>query len=190
MKRESFVIVFNILSPVYDCLISALCRIRNGSSHEADMRETMLAQLDVKEQHRLLDVGTGTGINLEHLRHLPRSVTVIDPSSGMLKQCAKRLDRLGITAELHCQSAENLHFDNESFDRILCVNVLMYARSPEQALREMMRVLAPDGKLVISVHSRWLSSRRSMFCCLESQHLRLTKMEQGIITIIVVEKTT
>lgn len=186
--RDKFALLFDLLSPVYDHLIAILCRIRGGRSHEVRMRGAIVAKLDLSERHRLLEIGIGTGVNLEYLRPLPHSVTGVDTSTGMLKQCARRLNRLGIAAELYCHSAEQLSFDDNAFDRILCVNVLMYLQSPETALREMVRVLAPSGKLVLVVHSRWLESHRNLLSWLVPQDFSLKETQQGLITIIVVEK--
>lgn len=186
--KSRYKILFNLLSPVYDKLISAICTLRGGNLHESRTRKEILADADVEAHHRLLDVGIGTGVNCLYFGTNPRYLAGVDPSLGMLKQCAKRIATLNIHGELFCYSAEHLHFDNESFDRILCVNTLMFSSRPSHVVKEMVRVLAPAGKLVITIHTRWLNKHSDILSLPEIQSLRITKKQLGIISTLVVEK--
>jgi len=186
--RSSYQILFDLLSPAYDKLISAICTLRGGNLYESRTRKEILADADVEAHHRFLDVGIGTGVNCLYFGANPRYLAGVDPSPGMLKQCAKRIATLNIHGELFCYSAEHLHFDNESFDRILCVNTLMFSSRPSHIVKEMVRVLAPAGKLVITIHTRWLKKNSDILSLPEIQGLRVTKKQRGIISTLVVEK--
>ncbi len=92
---------------------------------------------------RLLDVGGGTGRGSRAFRG-HAEVLILDPSAGMLRQ-ARRKGGLGV-----CQgSAERLPFADGAFERVLAVDSLHHFRDQQQAARELLRVLAPGGRLVI-----------------------------------------
>lgn len=189
-KREKFTVLFDLLSPVYDVLIKWLCLLRGGCSYEEGIRRTIVKSLDVQSHHTLLDIGIGTGINLTYLQPLPMKVVGVDPAFGMLKQCDKQLIKLGIDGELFCHPAERLAFADDSFDRILCANVLMYASSHDLVVREMLRVLKPAGKLVLTVHSRWLTAQGPLCFQQEPDGLSITETKQGMSTIFLIQKGT
>lgn len=60
--------------------------------------------------------------------------------------------------------AEQLPFDDESFDTVLCVNVLHLVESPIRAMREMARVLKPGGHLVLIVPNTAPEDGESLWC--------------------------
>lgn len=92
---------------------------------------------------RLLDVGGGTG-RVSGTLAGAQTVIVIDPSTAMLRAArAKNGLRL---ASAH---AERLPFADASFDRILVVDAFHHFCDQELAADELLRVLAPGGRLVI-----------------------------------------
>lgn len=188
MKRDKATLMFDLLSPVYDMMISGFCRLRGGRSYEDRIRREILGQIDIKPHHRLLDIGIGTGINLTYLQKQPLQITGVDPSFGMLRQCARRFIKLGIQAELFCHTAEQLFFADETYDRILCVNVFMYVSSCDAVLKEMLRVLTPAGKLVLTVHSRWLAKQDPFLFQQTYREISVTAAKQGLISIITIQK--
>lgn len=92
----------------------------------------------------LLDVGGGTGRVASALADHVTGVVIVDSSEQMLRQAASRP---GIEA-IHA-SAEALPFADASFERILMVDALHHVEDTERSVREMLRVLAPGGRLVI-----------------------------------------
>ncbi len=98
---------------------------------------------------RVLDVACGTGQLLEMLIEHPGDPALfgIDRVPAML-DVAKQ--RLGQRATLLEASAEELPFDQGAFQLVTCTNALHYFPDAAGALREMRRVLAPSGNLVIS----------------------------------------
>lgn len=187
MKRKKAIRMFDLVSPFYDVMISSICLLRGGRSYEEHIRREALAQLDFKRGHRLLDVGIGTGVNFLYLQPRPQFVVGIDPSIGMLRQCARRLLKLGIQGELFCHSAEKLCFANNEFDRIMCGNVLMHASSHPRVLKEMLRVLKPTGKLVITVNSSWLSRQEKPLFQGMDREILVTKPTQALITVLTIQ---
>jgi SAM-dependent methyltransferase len=104
----------------------------------------------IQPGQRVLDVACGTGI-------LAREVTLrigsgglvsgVDPSPGMIA-VAKRLTP---AAEFRQGVAESLPFSDQSFDAVVSQFGLMFFTDRRQALREMLRVLVPGGRLAVAV---------------------------------------
>lgn len=99
--------------------------------------------------HRILDVACGTGIVAREAarRAGPDGVTGVDINEGMLA-VARRL-----RPDIRWRRADAAHlpFDDCSFDIVLCQAALMFFPDPAAALREMARVLRPDGTIALQV---------------------------------------
>lgn len=106
----------------------------------------LLREADIHQQDRVLEVGCGAGHILERI---PRgSLTGVDISPAQIERSKKRL---GTRAELLIAKGENLPFEDESFDRIICTEVFEHVLEPELILREMKRVLKKNGIISLSI---------------------------------------
>ena len=85
----------------------------------------------------VLDIGCGTGHNLAFFKELGLKAAGIDVSKPMLDIAAKRL---GTDVELYWGQAEELPFDNGSFDISTLITVLEFALEPTKVLKEAARV--------------------------------------------------
>jgi len=94
-----------------------------------------------------LDAGCGTGLNL---RHLPPGSTGFDINPRNVEVLRARL-ALNTIVE---GDIEAMPFADGSFRTVVCTEVLEHLPSPEDALREIHRVLQPGGVLIGSVPSR------------------------------------
>jgi ubiquinone/menaquinone biosynthesis C-methylase UbiE len=96
-----------------------------------------------------LDIGCGTGALLSRLvAEFPESAfTGVDASTEMLELARTRLPA---NVSLDTCWAEDLPFDDCSFDTIVSCNMFHFIRCPDAALDEMFRVLRPGGTLVIT----------------------------------------
>lgn len=92
----------------------------------------------------LLDVGGGTGRVASQLVGHIESITIVDPSLGMLKQALKRPALTVVQGQV-----EHLPFATGTFHRILVVDALHHFADARIAMHEMLRVLAPGGRLLI-----------------------------------------
>jgi ubiquinone/menaquinone biosynthesis C-methylase UbiE len=95
----------------------------------------------------MLDAGCGTGLNLASL---PPGSTGIDLNPRNLALIRKRLPHQNVVEG----DIENMPFGDASFGTVVCTEVLEHVPHPDQALREIRRVLQPGGVLIGSVPAR------------------------------------
>ncbi len=101
----------------------------------------------------VLEVGVGTGRNLELYAEEAR-VTGIDISPRMLDRARRRAARLGRGVELQLADVEALPFHDASFDTVTASCVFCSVEDPVQGLREVRRVVKPDGEVRLLEHVR------------------------------------
>ncbi len=102
---------------------------------------------------RLLEVGVGTGLSLEH--YPPEvQVTGIDISSEMLKRASQRAQQLARPVDLRLMDAQALDFPDHAFDSVAFNFCLCSIPHPERALSEAVRVAVPGAPLVFLEHVR------------------------------------
>jgi len=94
---------------------------------------------------RILDVGCGTGANLKMLAGHGRAEGV-DISQQAVDFCRER----GLEA-VKLGAAEDLPYENDSFDLVTALDVVEHLDDDVAGLREMRRVLRPDGRLLLFV---------------------------------------
>ena len=102
---------------------------------------------------RVLEIGIGTGLNLEHYdKARIEKVVGLDPGLQMHRLARKRVTRAGIVVELVGLSAEQIPFDAGAFDTVVVTYSLCTIPDPVAALKEMRRVLKPGGDLLFCEH--------------------------------------
>lgn len=105
---------------------------------------------------RVLDVACGTGVvaRLAAERVGPTgTVAGLDVNPGMLA-VARSVAPSGVSIEWHEASAEAMPLPDEAFDVVTCQMGLQFVPDKPAALREMRRVLAPDGRLALNTPGR------------------------------------
>jgi SAM-dependent methyltransferase len=113
----------------------------------------VLDAVQVQPGHRVLDVACGTGVLAREAatRVGPTGfVAGVDPDPGMLAVAEK----LAPAIERRPGTAESLPYPDQAFDTVVSHFGLMFFAHPEQALREMLRVLVPEGTLGVAVRDR------------------------------------
>jgi len=102
---------------------------------------------------KVLDVGTGFGINVAFLaRWLPKgsAVWTVDPSKEVLADVKAALDEESARlVRFAVATADDLDFEDGFFDYVVSVMVLHHIEKLQPALKEMARVLKPGGTLVV-----------------------------------------
>lgn len=93
---------------------------------------------------RLLDAGGGTGRAGEMLRGQAAQIIVVDLSAAMLRQAGRKPGLRVSRAHV-----ERLPFPDGAFERILMVDAFHHLRHQHQAALDLLRVLAPGGRLLV-----------------------------------------
>lgn len=101
---------------------------------------------------RTLEIAAGTGLNLPYYApHVTQRIAV-DLSSGMLRVLRNRAADLKLPVGVAQMDAERLAFPDGAFDSVAVSLALCTVERPERALREMARVCAPGGRVVLLEH--------------------------------------
>ena len=103
---------------------------------------------------RLLEVGVGGGHVLQRFAETRR--IGIDLSATMLERARRRL---GPDVPLARADAEELPFASASFDIVLCTEVLEHTRFPGRVLQELVRLCAPNGRIIVSIPNEVIIDR-------------------------------
>src|SRR3954466_8741256 len=109
-----------------------------------DMRRELLATA----RGRTLEIGAGTGANVELYPAAVTALVLAEPAEPM----AKRLEAKHPQATVVHAPAEQLPFDDDSFDTVVSTLVLCTVESPDRSLAEVERVLKPGGQLLFLEH--------------------------------------
>ncbi len=133
---------FEQLSWFYDAVVIPLNRFRLGA-----WRQQLVADL----QGDVLEIGVGTGLNLEFYSSGAK-VTALDPNRTSLQAARKRATQAG--ARLQLADAQALPFVDHSFDAVVSTLVFCSIPKPTTALAEIRRVLRPGGRLIQMEHTR------------------------------------
>ena len=111
--------------------------------------ETVLQGVCENESLDVLDVGCGPGFFPVILGREGHRVTGIDYTEHMVELAKKNCDQYGSDARILRMDAQNLEFDDESFDIVVSRDVLWNLDDPAWAYSEWMRVLRPGGHIVM-----------------------------------------
>jgi len=123
------------------------------AAEEAGLRE-MRREVLSDARGRVLELGAGTGLNLDLYPEGLESLTLTEPDPHMIKQLRKRAAEASRGAEVVQAPAERLPFDDDSFDTAVVTLVLCTVPDQPAALQEIKRVLEPGGQLLFLEHVR------------------------------------
>jgi SAM-dependent methyltransferase len=113
-------------------------------------RRDLIQRLDPKGG-RFLEVSIGPGVNLPYLCGAPGvdEVFGLDISLGQLRHCQAFCRRRGYNVDVFLGQAEQLPFQNETFDGILHFGGINFFNDKRSAIQEMIRVARPGARIVI-----------------------------------------
>jgi ubiquinone/menaquinone biosynthesis C-methylase UbiE len=116
------------------------------------LRAGLLADLSGE----VLEIGSGTGLNLKHYPTAVDELVLTEPDPGMLRRLRRRAPA---TVRVVPEPAQALSFPDASFEVVVSTFVLCTAPEPASVLAEVARVLRPGGRLVLLEHVRSPSPR-------------------------------
>jgi ubiquinone/menaquinone biosynthesis C-methylase UbiE len=101
----------------------------------------------------VLEVGSGTGVNLSFYPNSIESLVLTEPEPNMLAILNNSInEKFSGECRAEAFSADALHFPDNTFDSVVSTLVLCSVDSPEDTLKEIKRVLKPGGKLYFIEH--------------------------------------
>ena len=113
------------------------------------IRKARVLELFDKPGGRVLDVGCGPGIMAADLVDRGCDFWGIDGSSQMVAHARRRFR--GVARARFCLgTAERLSFAANVFDTVMCMGVIEFVENDREALKEMVRVLRPEGSLIVA----------------------------------------
>ena len=112
-------------------------------------KKIVWVQIGDIEGKKILDFGSGEGITANHFAK-KNDVTAIEPSEEMLSNAWKDYEYTQIVGDVNALSV----ISDETFDIIICHNVLEYIDDKEAVIKALARVLKKDGILSIAKHNR------------------------------------
>ena len=140
---------YELLAPVYDFIFDWIF---------APGRSAAINGLALQRSDSVLEVGIGTGLNLP-LYPWSCHLTGIDLSQEMLDKAVERVQSLAMpNVVLKVMDATSMDFGENEFDKAVATYTISAVPDPVAVLREMRRVVKPDGVIVLLNHFR--SERR------------------------------
>lgn len=136
-----------VYNPLYDRTTARLTRY-------VEAQRLLSQKLQLESGVRILCVGLGTGNELASIRAAADGIEIvgIDYSPAALSRARRK--PAGADTVLLLMEAQRLGFLDNSFDRVLAYHLTDFLPSPTAAAAEMLRVLRPGGRFVISFPSR------------------------------------
>lgn len=130
----------------------------------------------------LLEVGVGSGLHADWLlrRHPETHYTGIDISSKLAALTAERLSGHGDRVRVLHDNANEMSFDDASFDGVFCAATLHHMQDPGHTVREMSRVLRPGGRLVM-MEPNWLYPTNWLFMAFLKEDRHMFLMRRGYL---------
>lgn len=120
----------------------------------ADMEHRSIGLLELRGSENALEIGYGPGVGIGALlASLPHGrVAGIDPSEVMRAQADRRAARTG-HADLRVGGVSSLPWPDAEFDAVVAVNSAQFWPDPAADIAEVVRVLAPAGRVVIALRA-------------------------------------
>jgi demethylmenaquinone methyltransferase/2-methoxy-6-polyprenyl-1,4-benzoquinol methylase len=151
-KKEQVATMFNNISHKYDFLNHVL-----SGGIDILWRKKAIKLLQPFAPKVMLDIATGTGdFAIEALKLNPEKITGVDISEGMLSfgiEKVKKLKKENII-QLQYGDSENLPFEDNTFDAIIVSFGVRNFENLEKGLKEMNRVLKPNGVALVLEFSK------------------------------------
>ena len=140
---------YELYAPVYDFIFDWIF---------APGRQAAVKHLALERNDSVLEVGIGTGLNLPLYPPTCR-LTGIDLSQEMLDKAVERVQTLAMpNVTLKVMDATSLDFQDDEFEKAVATYTISAVPDPIAVLREMRRVVKPNGTIVLLNHFR--SERR------------------------------
>ena len=151
--HNSLIEAFTEMAPRYEKVVDSELRLFWGWSYDQFVTQ-ILSQTPLKENDRILDIATGTGVipmRILKTGNHNHSIHGLDITYAMLKHAKLRFSRAGFeqTPKFTCASAMEMPYRSQVYDTVLCGLATHHMDVPS-LLSESYRVLKPGGQLSIT----------------------------------------
>ena len=151
-KKEQVAQMFNRISKRYDFLNHFL-----SLGIDISWRKKAIKLLEPQSPKHILDIATGTGdFAIQAMSLNPEKIVGIDISQGMLEIGRQKISKKGLQEKINLQlgDSENLEFNDNNFDAVIVSFGVRNFEDLNRGLKEMYRVLKPNGNAVILEFSK------------------------------------
>ena len=107
-----------------------------------------------KARGRVLEIGHGSGLNLEHLPEAVTELIGVDPSGGMLRKSLPRQAKVKFPVTILKEGAEKISEPDASFDTVITTLTFCTIPDPVAAAKEARRLIKPGGSFLFLEHVR------------------------------------
>lgn len=115
-------------------------------------------RLDSLAGLRIVDVGCGGGLIAEPLTRLGARVTGVEPAAESIAAARLHAERQDLSIDYRCARAEELVAAGETFDAVVCLEVLEHIPDPAAFVALLARLAEPGGLVILSTINRTLKS--------------------------------
>jgi ubiquinone/menaquinone biosynthesis C-methylase UbiE len=154
------------------------------------VRKVAVAEANLQQGLIVADIGAGTGFMTEELIKHKVKVIAIDQSAEMINEMKKKFCSC-YEIDYRTGVAENIPIEDEAVNYVFANMYLHHVENPPAAIKEMVRILKPGGKIVITdadehnyeflrteQHDRWLGfNRKDMIKWYEEAGLKNIKVD-------------
>jgi ubiquinone/menaquinone biosynthesis C-methylase UbiE len=129
---------------------------------------------------RVLEIGCGLGTDGARFAQAGADYTGIDLTEAAISLARRRFELFDLPGRFSTGDGENLEFEDESFDMVYSHGVLHHTPDTARAIREVHRVLRPDGRAVVMLYHRNSYNYRVNISVLRRAGAHLLKSNTGV----------
>jgi ubiquinone/menaquinone biosynthesis C-methylase UbiE len=113
------------------------------------------AQFEAWRGKRVLEIGVGLGADHQKFAEAGALLHGVDLTERAIRSTRRRFECFGLSSELQVADAEQLPFEDSSFDLVYSWGVLMHSPDTPRAVGEVFRVLRPSGTAKLMLYHKW-----------------------------------
>jgi ubiquinone/menaquinone biosynthesis C-methylase UbiE len=133
---------------------------REAYTNQAEVRYSLepyilpLADFPSAKGKKVLEIGVGLGADHQQFAQAGAILTGIDLTERAIKNTQRRFSLMGLKSDLFVSDAENLPFDNETFDIVYSWGVIHHSPDTPKAIKEIYRILKPGGETRVMIYHK------------------------------------
>jgi len=129
---------------------------------------------------KVLEIGCGLGTDAAQFAEAGAVYTGIDLTEAAVELARKRFEIFNLPGKFQTADAEDLDFENESFDLVYSHGVLHHTPDTKGAVQQIYRVLRPGGRAIVMLYHRDSFNYRVNISVLRRAGARLLRREVGV----------